>query len=152
MTACNSEVMKWNIFCVTGLLWGEFTGHRWIPLTKASDAELLCFLWSAPDQTVSKQSRRRWFETWSRPLWSHCNGPASPVLTWGCFYIKHWKKLELLCCKSCRQCRRHRLCNDSLVYHQWRQRWHHGNSSFGVGYCIIFYCCFLLFFRCCCPH
>ena len=24
------------------------TGHRWIPLTKASDAELLCFLWSAP--------------------------------------------------------------------------------------------------------
>ena len=29
-----------NIFCVTGLLCGEFTGHRWIPLTKASDAEL----------------------------------------------------------------------------------------------------------------
>ena len=29
-----------NIFCVTGPLWGEFTGDRWIPLTKASDAEL----------------------------------------------------------------------------------------------------------------
>ena len=28
--------------------WGEFTGHRWIPPTKASDAELWCFLWSAP--------------------------------------------------------------------------------------------------------
>ena len=28
-----------SIFCVTGLLYGEFTGHRWIPLTKASDAE-----------------------------------------------------------------------------------------------------------------
>ena len=26
-----------NIFHVTGLLCGEFTGHRWIPLTKASD-------------------------------------------------------------------------------------------------------------------
>ena len=25
---------------------GEFTGHRWIPLTKASGAELWCFLWS----------------------------------------------------------------------------------------------------------
>ena len=25
---------------------------RWIPLTKASDAELWCFLWSAPEQTV----------------------------------------------------------------------------------------------------
>ena len=24
---------------------GEFTGHRWIPRTKASDAELWCFLW-----------------------------------------------------------------------------------------------------------
>ena len=29
-----------NIFRVTGPLWGESTGHRWIPLTKASDAEL----------------------------------------------------------------------------------------------------------------
>ena len=26
--------------------------HRWIPLTKASDAELWCFLWSSPEQTV----------------------------------------------------------------------------------------------------
>ena len=36
-----------NNFCVTGLLCGEFTGHRWIPHTKASDAEVWCFLWSA---------------------------------------------------------------------------------------------------------
>ena len=33
-----------NIFSVTGLLCGEFTGHRWIPLTEASDAELSYFL------------------------------------------------------------------------------------------------------------
>ena len=39
---------NWNIFCVTGHLCGEFTGHRWIPRTKASDAELWCFLWSVP--------------------------------------------------------------------------------------------------------
>ena len=32
-----------NIFGVTGLLCGEFTGPRWIPRTKASDAELWCF-------------------------------------------------------------------------------------------------------------
>ena len=38
-----------NIFSVTGPLCGEFTGHRWIPLTKASDAELWCFLWSTPE-------------------------------------------------------------------------------------------------------
>ena len=41
-----------DIFCVTGPLWGEPTGHRWTLLTKASDAELWCFLWSAPEQTV----------------------------------------------------------------------------------------------------
>ena len=33
---------------VTGHLGGEFIGHRWIPLTKTSDAELWCFLCSAP--------------------------------------------------------------------------------------------------------
>ena len=32
-----------NIFRVTGHLCAEFTGHRWIPCTKASDAELWCF-------------------------------------------------------------------------------------------------------------
>ena len=31
------------------------TGHRWIPLTKASDAELWYCLWSAPEQTVYKR-------------------------------------------------------------------------------------------------
>ena len=43
-----------NIFRVTGPLWGDSTGHRWIPLTKASDAELWCFLWSAPEQKVEQ--------------------------------------------------------------------------------------------------
>ena len=43
-----------SLFCVIGPLWGEFTGHQWIPLTKASDAELWCFLWSAPEQTVEQ--------------------------------------------------------------------------------------------------
>ena len=37
-----------NIFRVTGPFCWEFTGHLWIPLTKASDAELWYFLWSAP--------------------------------------------------------------------------------------------------------
>ena len=41
-----------NIFRVTGPLCGEFIGHRWIARSKASDAELWCFLWSAPVQTV----------------------------------------------------------------------------------------------------
>ena len=35
-------------------LCGEFTDHLWIPRTKASDVELGCFLWSAPEQTFEK--------------------------------------------------------------------------------------------------
>ena len=35
-----------NIFRVTGPFWVESTGHRWIPLTKASDAELLICAWT----------------------------------------------------------------------------------------------------------
>ena len=50
----HDDAIKWNFFRVTGPLCGEFTGHQWmwIPLTKASDAELWCFLWSAPEQIV----------------------------------------------------------------------------------------------------
>ena len=48
------DVTNGNIFRVTGPLWGEFTGRRWIPRTKASDAELLNFLWSSPEQTVEE--------------------------------------------------------------------------------------------------
>ena len=59
-----------NIFRVTGHLCGEFTGLRWIPRTKASDAELWCFLWCA---RLSKHSRGWWFETLSHPLWRHRN-------------------------------------------------------------------------------
>ena len=44
MTSSNA-----NIFRITGLLCGEFTGHRWNPRTKASGAELWCFLWSLPE-------------------------------------------------------------------------------------------------------
>ena len=32
-----------NIFCVTRPLCREFNGHRWIPLTKTSNAELWCW-------------------------------------------------------------------------------------------------------------
>ena len=44
-----------NLFRVSGPLWGQSTGHRWISFTNASDAELWCFLWSAPEQTIGTQ-------------------------------------------------------------------------------------------------
>ena len=41
-----------TIFRVCGPLYGEFTGHN--SLTKANDAELWGFPWSAPEQTVEQ--------------------------------------------------------------------------------------------------
>ena len=67
-----------NLFRVTDHLCGEYTGHQWIPHTKASDAELWCFLWSASEyKRLSKQRWGWWFETPPRPLWRHCNGFAA---------------------------------------------------------------------------
>ena len=63
-----------NIFRVTGPLCGEFTGLRWIPLTKASDAELWYFLDLCPNKRLSKQWWGWWFETLSCSLWRHSNG------------------------------------------------------------------------------
>ena len=56
-----------NMLRVTGPLWGESTGHRRIPLTTVSDAEL----WSAPATWLSKQSKRRRLETPPHSLWRH---------------------------------------------------------------------------------
>ena len=62
-----------SIFGVTGPFCGEFTGDRWIPRTKASDAELWCFFHLCLNKRLSKKSRGWWFETPSCPLWRHCN-------------------------------------------------------------------------------
>ena len=88
-----------NIFCVIGPLWGESTGHRWIPLTKSTDAELWSFLVFFDlylDKWFSKQSGRRWFETPSHSLWRRRNVASSghteiksisPVFTGGYAFV-----------------------------------------------------------------
>ena len=63
-----------NIFRVPGHLCGEFTGHRWIPCTMASDAELWFFSYLCLNKRLSKQWWDWWFETPSRQLWRHCKG------------------------------------------------------------------------------
>ena len=68
-----------NVFRVTWPLCGEFTGHRWIPLTKASDAELWFFLDLRLNKRLGKQSWGWWLGTASCSLPRHCN-----VL---CFYV-----------------------------------------------------------------
>ena len=90
-----------NIFRVTGPLCREFTGRRWSPCTKASDAELWCFFDLRPNKRLSKQSWGWWFETPSRPLWRHCNGWVDQYL------------IKLHACRCCRQCI---LCVGSISY------------------------------------
>ena len=62
-----------NVFRVTDLLCGEFTGLRWIPDTKAGWTELWCFFYLPLKKRLSKQSLCWWFETPSGPLWRHCS-------------------------------------------------------------------------------
>ena len=73
---------------LTYSLWMESIDHRRIPLTNARDAELRCFLWSSPEQTVVQKLRRRWLVTPSRSLWRHCNVPVKFCdAEWGIVYI-----------------------------------------------------------------
>ena len=74
MQLWHDDVIKLIISSVTDPLWGESTGDRRIPLTKASDAELWCFFSMPLTKRLSKQSIRRWYKTPSRSLWRHCNG------------------------------------------------------------------------------
>ena len=79
-----------NIFRVTGPFWVEFTGHR----TKASDAELWCFLWSAPNERLSKHGetgdlRRHRAHYDVMIMWSLMIGYS---LNYNCYEV------QLLCC------------------------------------------------------
>ena len=69
-----------NIFLVTGPLCWEFTGHRWIPQTKASGAELWRFLWVAPEPTDEL--------TMETPLiWDAIALIMTSLNTWQCNYV-----------------------------------------------------------------
>ena len=58
-----------------------FTGHRWIPCTKVSDAELWYFSDLHLNKRLNKQSWGWWFKTPSCPLWRHYNGFAATWVT-----------------------------------------------------------------------
>ena len=62
-----------NIFHVTGLLCEKFTSHWWIPLQRPVTQSFDVFFDLHLNKRLSKESRRRWFETSSRSLWHHCN-------------------------------------------------------------------------------
>ena len=69
MTSSNGKKIR-----VTSSLWRESTTvDRWIPITKASDAELWCFLWSAHEQTVEQTIKKPVIWGVIAPFWRHCN-------------------------------------------------------------------------------
>ena len=145
--ACGSyshgDVIKWNNFHVTGPLCGEFTGHRWIPPTKASVAELRYFFHLRLIKRLSKQSWRRLFQTPSRSLWRHCNDRNFLYGLTNC--IKHSNIKMCMCKAASLECgwvffleqhteptKVHRqICKDKFVSKLWKYPgcYHHGTST-----------------------
>ena len=77
-----------NVFCVTGPLCGKFTGEfpSQKPMTRSFDVSFnMCF-----SKRLSKQSRRRWFQTSSRLLWRHCNDTFDWTPEWWHTGIYYW--------------------------------------------------------------
>ena len=65
-------IMSWhaNAFRITDPLWGESIGDRWFPLTKGSNAELLCFL-----AVLVWTNNRIVGDLRSQHMWRHCTWP-----------------------------------------------------------------------------
>ena len=76
----HDDVIKWNIFRVTGHLYGEFTGDRWIPHKRSVTRSFDVFFDLRLNKRLSKQWLGWWIETPSRSLWCYCNAiiPKSP--------------------------------------------------------------------------
>ena len=72
----HDDVIKGNIFRVTGHLCGEFTGHR-SPVNSPHKGQwrgALMFSLSYLNKRLSKQWWGWWFKTPLCSLWRHCNG------------------------------------------------------------------------------
>ena len=62
-----------SMFRVTDPLWGESTGHQWIPSQSPVTRSFDVFFDLRLNKRLSKRSRRRWFKTPPGSLWRHCN-------------------------------------------------------------------------------
>ena len=82
----------WNIFCITGPLWGQSTSHQWVPSQRATYVKLWYFRCFHP-QTSCSTNRRvvgDIFYIWYTMMlmWHHCNEiicrylVASPMSLW----------------------------------------------------------------------
>ena len=91
-TCCSTQSMMTssneNIFRVTGHLYGEFTGDRWIPRTKTRARSFDVFFDLRLNKRLSKQSWGWWFD-----LQSHFVKELLPkgYVFWGIFFCDERK-------------------------------------------------------------
>ena len=69
-----------NISRITGLLWGDALVTGGIPSQKPVTRNFDVFFDLCLNKLLSKQSRRRWFETQSCSLWRHFDGSGGHLL------------------------------------------------------------------------
>ena len=102
-----------NIFHVTGPLWGESTGHRWLPLARPVTRSFDVFFVLRLNKWMSKQSRHQRFEMPSGSLWHHCNGSHY------CFIRSHHHEYHiqaLKCINPLKESREFKVWKFVLVY------------------------------------
>ena len=122
-----------SIFHVTGPLWGESTSHQWIPFTNASDAELWCFRWSPPEQTVEQTLET--LVIWDaialimRSLqWLNCAKTTQSTAKWEADNVHNsWFVLQLLSGNFIHNYRVSDLEYNFKIYHylRWTTMYHH---------------------------
>ena len=86
----HDDVIKWKHFPRNWPFVRGIHRSRWIPRTKASDAELWCFFDLRLNKRLSKQSWGWWFGTLSSSLWRQCNVQSGVIITVNGGVIK-WK-------------------------------------------------------------
>ena len=90
-----------NIFRVTGPLCREFTGHRWIPHTKASDVEL----WNNHNKNKIQQTCAHFIGNalYYYYMYMYCNselGLNVCTLTWWCHQMETFSALLAICAEN----------------------------------------------------
>ena len=83
----HDDIIKWKHFPRYWPFVREIDRWPWISQTKASDAKLWCIFDLRLNKRLSKQSRRRWFDTPSYSLWRHCNGRKQNTIDRYCISV-----------------------------------------------------------------
>ena len=108
----HDDVIKWKHFPRYWPFVRETTGNRWVPLTKASDAELYYFLRCAFKLTVEQTLKLP--VTWDviMFMWRHCNDIAQN-------YVSKWLTSPIIRFRKSSEHNGYR-CRGAKMYTQWQ--------------------------------